>query len=128
MIQKYARLLIGAGIIILLIAVGLGVRSCVRGNYEEVREKVEDAQSGAAINSARDAINTQAGANEREKQSEEISRENEGEIRNAQGANDAVDPAVRDAGLRAACRRAAYRNTERCRVFRAGAGRVDGGS
>lgn len=76
--------------------------------------RLERGQTEALGNSARDAIATQGTAAARETASNDLTRTNEEEIRNAQGADDRVNPAVRDAGHRSLCRRAAYRNSERC--------------
>jgi len=80
------------------------------------QSRMEHGQAQAASNSAADAIGTVARSGKRETASEDLTRSNEKEIRNAQGANDPVNPAVRDAGLRALCRRAAYRDDPKCRV------------
>lgn len=118
-------------IAILIGLVGLllfgGLRACQKLRSVEAQSKVDTAQGGAFKNSAVDAINTQSGVNERERESEGLTRTNEKEIRDAEGAGDRVNPGVRDAGLRAICRRPAYRDSEQCRVFRAPPPGVEGG-
>jgi type II secretory pathway component PulM len=111
--------LIGAGLLVLLLVAALlwGPAACNRIRGLEAQSKVDRGQTEALGNSAADAVETQGKANQRETESEAVTRSNEKEIRNADGANDPVNPAVRDAGLRSLCRRAAYRNSERCRVF-----------
>lgn len=109
--------IIGGLVIVLLLLGYLWISSCQANRTAGVQKKVDQGQMGAFTNSATDAINTQAAANQRENEARELSRQNERDIRNAQGANAPVDPALRDASLRAWCRHAAYRDSERCRVF-----------
>ncbi len=111
-----AALAVGA-VLLLVIAILWGPAACNRIRGLEAQSKVDRGQTEALGNSAADAVETQGKANQRETESEAVTRSNEKEIRNAEGANDPVNPAVRDAGLRSLCRRAAYRNSERCRVF-----------
>jgi len=106
------------GVIVLLLAVGLFVRSCDKRRSQAAQTRVERSQAEAASNSAADAVNTVARSGEAERASEDLTRKNERDIRNAKGANTAVDPAARDAGLRALCLRRAYRADPRCRVFK----------
>lgn len=106
------------GAILLIIAVGLFVRSCDKRKSQAAQTRLERAQSEAQANSAADAVNTISRSGEAQAASEAMTRENEKEIRNAKGANAPVDPAVRDAGLRSLCRRAAYRDDPKCRVFK----------
>lgn len=71
-------------------------------------------QAEAALESGKDAVNTVGEAAEREAASDALTRSNEETIRNAEGADDKVAAPVRDAGLDALCRRAAYRDSLRC--------------
>lgn len=110
--------IIGIVAAVLLVLGFFQVRSCQQSAQRAAENDLHKGQQGALTNSAADAVNTQAAANDRERASEDQTRTNEREIRHAKGADTAVDPAVHDAGLRALCTRAAYRDTERCRVFR----------
>lgn len=111
---------IAMGVIAVVLLLGfLQVRSCQQARQQAAQSKVDRAQADAASKSAIDALATQSAAHRREQESEAMTGTNRKEIRDAQGANDAVNPAVSDAGLRSLCRRAAYRNDDRCRVFRA---------
>jgi hypothetical protein len=76
---------------------------------------VERSQAEAAANSAADAIGTVAASGEAERASEDLTRINEQQIRAAEGSNAAVNPAARDAGIAALCRRQAYRDDPRCK-------------
>jgi hypothetical protein len=122
MIKGYeigARLIaIVVGVILLIVAVSLFVRSCDTRRSKAAQARLEHAQSAAQQNSAADAVNTISRSGEAQAASEEMTRQNEREIRNAQGADAAVDPAVRDAGIRSLCKRAAYRDSERCRLLK----------
>jgi flagellar biosynthesis/type III secretory pathway M-ring protein FliF/YscJ len=110
------------GIIVAVIAavliVGFTVKSCDKRRAQAAQSRLERAQGDAQANSAADAVNTISRSGEAQAASEELTRKNEQEIRNAKGAGDAVDPAVRDAGIRSLCRRAAYRDSERCRLLK----------
>jgi hypothetical protein len=108
------------GIIAALIAIiaipALLVRSCDVHRSKAAQSRVERSQAAAASNSAADAIATQERSSAAAAASEDLTRSNEKDIRNAQGSNAAVDPAARDAGVRALCLRRAYRDDPRCRV------------
>jgi hypothetical protein len=106
------------GVVVLLLAAGLFVRSCDTRRSKAAQSRLEHAQGNAAAKSAADAVNTVAASGEAQAASEAQTRKNEQEIRNAKGAAASVDPAVRDAGLRSLCGRAAYRNDPRCRVLK----------
>lgn len=102
------------GVLALIIGTAMFVRSCDSRHNKAAQTAVEHAQAGAASNSAADAVNTVAASGEAERASEDLTRNNEQQIRAAPGANDKVNPAVRDAGISALCRRHAYANDPRC--------------
>jgi flagellar biosynthesis/type III secretory pathway M-ring protein FliF/YscJ len=106
-----------AAVFVLIVAVGLFVRSCDKRRSQAAQGRVERSQAEASSNSAKDAINAVGAANGRETASEDLTRSNEKDIRNAEGSNAAVNPAARDAGLRALCLRPAYRDSERCKLL-----------
>jgi hypothetical protein len=113
---KVIAMIVGA--VLLVIGLGLLVHSCDVRRSKAAQSRVNQGQAGAFQNSSADAVNTISAAGDREAASEELTRQNERDIRNAQGANDAVNPAARDAGLRALCMRSAYRDDPKCRVFK----------
>jgi FtsZ-interacting cell division protein ZipA len=119
MIRGYeigARLIaIVVGVIALVLVVGFTVRSCDSRHNKAAQSRVERSQAEAASNSAADAIGTVARSGESERASEDLTRSNEQQIRSAQGANDKVNPAVRDAGIAALCRRQTYRDDPKCK-------------
>ncbi|SMF70476.1 hypothetical protein [Allosphingosinicella indica] len=108
------RLILAAAAGIILLAAVLHYRG--RAREEAAAAKLGSDRAAAAQASAGDAVNSVAGAAQREAASDALTRSNEKEIRDAKGADVAVDPAVRDAGLDGLCRRAAYRDSERCRM------------
>src|SRR5688572_12769141 len=106
-----------AGLVLVIIILGtLYYCSGQRARQQAAQSKVDRSQAGAARESAEDALNTEGAVNERDRSSEDLTRTNERNIRDADGASDAVKPGARDAGLASLCRRPAYRNHERCRV------------
>ncbi|MCM8557739.1 hypothetical protein [Sphingomicrobium sediminis] len=78
--------------------------------------RVNEAQADAAREAGRDAVETVGRAATREAQGDALTRSNDKEIRNAQGADARVHPDAHAAGLDSLCRRAAYRDSERCRL------------
>lgn len=103
------------GVVLLTLIVGFTVRSCDVRRNKAAQTRVDNAQAGAASNSAADAIGTVARSGEAAAASEALTRSNEQTIRAADGANDKVNPAVRDAGIAALCKRAAYKDDPRCK-------------
>jgi hypothetical protein len=71
-------------------------------------------QAEAAQESGSDAVNAVGAAAERESSSADLTRTNEQEIRNAEGADAAVAAPARDAGLASLCKRRAYSRDPRC--------------
>jgi hypothetical protein len=104
-----------AGLIVLIAVPALLVRSCDRHRSEAAQSRVERGQTGALSNSAADAVGTVAASGEASAASEDLTRSNEQQIRAAQGSNATVDPAARDAGLTALCKRSAYRDDAKCK-------------
>ncbi len=98
-----------------------GPAMCRKLSNESARARLGEAAATAASRNGEDAVATVGAAARREQHSDALTRTNEEEIRDAQGADVRVDPAVRDAGLAGLCRRPAYRDSERCRLRRAAA-------
>jgi hypothetical protein len=110
----------------MIVALGLlvalaGPAMCRKAAGESARARLGEESARSASRNGEDAVATVGAAARRETQSADLTRTNEQEIRNAQGADVPVDPAVRDAGLDGLCRRPAYRDDERCRLRRAAA-------
>ncbi len=107
---------IGIGLLAVLLVSGWGIRSCQERETTKARLARNQVQAGQ--NSAKDAIDTVGAANGRETGIQDTTRANDAQIRAADGASDAVKPAVRDAGLQSLCRRASYKETPRCASYR----------
>jgi hypothetical protein len=108
------RIIIGLAVIALVLGV-FQVRSCQHARQKAAESRLQREETKAVVESAKDAIATQARSQANERASEAMTQDNEKDIRNAQGAADPVNPAARDAGIAALCRRAAYRDSPRCR-------------
>lgn len=83
----------------------------------EAEARLGKNQATAASQSGADAVNTVGEAGDREAAADALTRSNEAEIRNAQGADAPVAGAARDAGLRALCRRDSHKRDPKCLQF-----------
>ncbi|WP_343344023.1 hypothetical protein WJT74_09285 [Sphingomicrobium sp. XHP0239] len=112
---------------IVLVAAALLVAGAVvpwwwQAHQKRVAEaKLGRAETASAQASGREAVEIVGRAQGREAADGAVTRANEREIRNAEGADRVVDDGVHRAGLDGLCRRAAYRDGERCRLRGAGA-------
>lgn len=98
-----------AGVLLLVfLVITLGPAACNSIRSLTAQTKVDEAQHGALVNSAGDAIQTQGNVAANAVASEELSRNNEQDIRHAQGANQTIDPAARDAGFASLCKRPSF--------------------
>jgi hypothetical protein len=106
-------------IIALLVAAMLvfGMRACSNNRSLKDQAKLDAGQIGAFTESAGEASNTQAEVAANAIASEELTRSNEKEIRDAKGSDAVVSDDVNAARLRALCRRKAAANDPDCRVF-----------
>jgi hypothetical protein len=102
------------GIVVMVLAIVFAVHSCDVRRSKAAQSRVEASQAQAASNSAADAVNTVAASGAASAASEDLTRSNDRDIRAAQGSNQAVNPAARDAGISALCRRKSYANDPRC--------------
>jgi hypothetical protein len=98
-------------VILIAFVVFAGPAACQKIRSLAAQGRVTAAQGSAYQNSAADAVATQSGANERQSESEATTRSNERTIRDAKGADAAVDPAVRDSGFASLCKRPSFRNS-----------------
>lgn len=103
-----------AAAILLVVGFALLIHSCDVRRSKDAQSRVERSQAEAASNSAADAIGTVAASGEASAASENLTRANERDIRAAQGSSDKVNPAARDAGISALCKRKAYATDPRC--------------
>lgn len=112
------RLALAAMLIALVAALLLaGPTACRRLRSLDAERRLAATQAGALRQSTADAVATVDAAGRRERETADLDRQNQREIHDASGANAAIDPAVHRAGLRGLCRRAAYRDGERCRLL-----------
>jgi hypothetical protein len=105
---------VGVVLVMVLFVALLG--QCEKRREAAAQARIDREQKDARIDSGRDAVETVGNAAAREQESADLGRRNEQEIRNAQGASDKVGRGVGDAGIDSLCRRAAYRDSERCRL------------
>jgi hypothetical protein len=103
------------GVILLVVAVLGFLTYCQNQRSKGAQSRVDRSQSEAQAESGKDAIGTVSRSGEAQAASEGQSRQAEQDIRSAEGSNQAVNPAVRDAGLAALCKRAIYKDDPRCR-------------
>lgn len=105
--------------IILIAVLAYAVPSCMEKRRSAATQaRVEVGQKGAALDSAKDAIDVTARSGERETASEAMTADNARDIRGAEGARERVQAPVDAAGRRALCRRKAYENDPKCAVFK----------
>lgn len=123
-LRKVAAILVA---LVLLLGF-LQIRSWQQARQKAAEARVERGQAGAAQESAKDAIATQGAAAAREQASTDQEKTNAHDITAAQGAKDVVNPAARDAFLRAQCLRDNFRNTRVGKLRCAAAAGVEGGS
>lgn len=109
--RNLVRILIAVAV---LIAVWWLVASLTSGKSAKVEARLGANQVEAATESGADAVETIGKQMAAEGTHDTITRENDDAIRNAEGADAPVAPAVRDAGRRSLCRRAAYRGDSKC--------------
>ncbi len=107
------RVLVGL-VLALLLAGFLILQSCQNATTAKTEAKLGEAQTGAAIASGADAANTVGDTSARAAETDRTTMENADEIRKAPGAAAPVADGVHDAGLRALCKRAAYRGRPEC--------------
>ncbi len=105
--------------LVLLAFLAFAIPSCLQKQRNAASQaRVDNAQAGAAQESAKDAIEAVAKAGESQAASEDLTRSNERDIRAADGADEQVNMDVHTQGLIALCRRQAYRDAPRCAQFR----------
>ena len=109
------RVIIAVAVIVLVLFV-FWASGCEGRRAIGDQKRIEKGQTGAVIESSRDALNTQAGVSANDVATGDLGRENEREIRNAQGADAPVGGDATAAGIRGLCKRPSYRNRPECRV------------
>jgi hypothetical protein len=102
-------------VLVALIAGVLFLRSCQAERTAKAGAKLATGQAGASLVSGGDAVDTTGNVQRNEIAADAVTRENDHAIHKAKGAGAPVAAPVRDAGLAALCRRAAYRDSPRCK-------------
>ncbi len=111
-----AKNAIRIGIVIAALLAAWWLYSFVTAN-PKAEARLGRNQAEAASQSGQDAVNTVGAAGEREAASDALTRSNEKDIRNAEGANAPVAAPARDAGLRGLCQRRSYNRDPKCLQF-----------
>lgn len=106
---------IGIGLIaFVVIALGSALLS---GSRAKVESKLNANRADAAIATGQDAANSVAISDASAAAIDQITMENEREIRQAQGAAAPLDPDLHRAGLGGLCRYPTYRGAKECMQF-----------
>ena len=111
-----SRVITIGGVVLLLVLIGLavlGLRSCAEEPDKPIA-KVDGARDAALIGVAAEGNGIIANAMTEAAEIDTTTKENDRAIRSTPGADTPVPAAVNDAGLRALCVRAAYRDQPRC--------------
>lgn len=111
---KLIAILVAAALVVALLIFGPAACNSIRS--QKAQNRMTTGQLGAAHESGADAVNTVGNEASNEAASADLTRSNEKEIRDAQGASDRVNPYVRSVGLRAFCRRQSTAGDPKCRV------------
>lgn len=103
-------------IALIVITLGSGITACQKIMSQKAQNRITSGQLGASQASGTDAVNTAGNVAANEAATADLTRTNEVEIRDAKGADAAIDPAVRAAGVRAFCRRRSAAHDPKCSV------------
>lgn len=125
------RFMLLAAAAVLLLALVL-LNQCAKRRVAGAEAALDAKVSRAQVQAGKDAVEAVSGVAGRQTEADQITRENDAQIRNAAGADQPLDRAVGDAGRIGLCRRAAYRGKPECVRFtpaqgmaRTGAGSAD---
>lgn len=113
-LAPFGRWVVGIGLALFLVVVIGGVRSCQIAQTAKTEAKLGANQTGAALASGADAVDTLGKTAAAEDATDTISRENDNAIRNAPGADAPVGPALDAAARRGLCRYAANLGKPEC--------------
>jgi len=104
-------------VVLAILAAWWLVSALTGGSRAKIEAKLGKNQVEAATQSGSDAVNTVGAQGANEDAIDALTRRNDDAIRNAEGAGAPVAGGVNDAGLRALCQRAAYRERPQCLQF-----------
>lgn len=114
-VARYAAYAVFVLALASLVAATFSLSQCGRNRQRAAQARLDAEQTQAASNSAADAIATQGAVNGRETASEDLTRNNDADIRAADGAAAHVAAGVDAAGRRALCQRKTYKDTPTCK-------------
>ncbi len=101
-----------------LVLVGLAgwfvISALTEGKAAQTEATIAGNRADAASQSGSDAVQTVGDQAAGETAIDDLTRSNSNEIRSADGADAPVSSDLRGAGMRSLCRRAAYRDSEKC--------------
>ena len=113
--SRIARIVVPVLLVALVIAAAFfGPRACRRTPDQASVAQVDGARSAAVVDAAIDAAAGTAKAMTEASEIDAVTKENDRAIRSTPGADAPVPAAVNDAGMRALCVRASYRDKPRC--------------
>jgi len=116
LLRRFAPWIVIAALVLAMAIAGPA--ACRKLHTDQARARLGEEQARAASKSGENAVAAVGAAAKREQQSDQMGEDHEKEIRGTAGADAPVAPAVRDVGLGSLCGRAAYRDSERCRLRR----------
>jgi len=102
-----------ASLVIVVLAVML-FNQWQRARSAKTEASLATGQTGAALESGADGVNTVGNRMDADAASDRLTQENEDAIRAAEGANETVPASVGNAGLASLCRRVVYRDKPEC--------------
>jgi type II secretory pathway component PulM len=100
--------------LVAVLALLFAVHSCQSARTAKTEARLNSNQTEAAMSSGSDAVNTVGEQGGREAAIDAATKENTDAIRNAEGADTPVPPAVSAATRERLCRRAAYSQRPEC--------------
>ncbi len=116
-LAPFVRRVLVIGLLAFVIVVAAGVHSCRSAQTAKTETKLATGQTGAALASGADAVDTVGETAAKQAEADALTQENADAIRNAKGADVPVSDDVHAAGMLALCKRAAYRREPKCMQF-----------
>lgn len=113
-IAREAVVKVGLLVLFMVLTVLL-LGQCEKRREEAAQARLDKELNDARVGSGADAIGTVTNRGAAEMESENLTRNNERDIRAAPGASDRVNSGVDLAGRKALCKRAAYKDTPQCK-------------
>lgn len=115
--ETLARLIFIALAVLAIIAL-ISMKMCSSGHQEAEQAKQDSRTSGAYTQAAMNAVDMVEARTGEEAELKEVVAEAAKDIANAEGSDQTIPPAARDAALRGACRLPNYRDEPACVLLR----------